>query len=73
MRDSHASGRSLATRSTPASRHPTASLPAAPQPALAMAASTFFFRAVASDGKVRTGSLTGDNEKWSRANCANRG
>ena len=24
---------------------------------------TFFFRAVASDGKVRTGSLTGDNEK----------
>src|SRR5436190_5351295 len=26
-------------------------------------ASTFFFRAVASDGKVRTGSLSGDNEK----------
>ena len=26
-------------------------------------AATFFFRAVASDGKVRTGSLTGDNEK----------
>ena len=24
---------------------------------------TFFFRAVASDGKVRSGSLTGDNEK----------
>ena len=26
-------------------------------------ASTFFFRAVASDGKVRTGSLTGDDDK----------
>jgi general secretion pathway protein F len=26
-------------------------------------ASTFFFRAVASDGKIRSGSLTGDNEK----------
>jgi len=26
-------------------------------------ASTFFFRAVASDGKIRTGSLSGDNEK----------
>jgi len=26
-------------------------------------ASTFFFRAVASDGKIRTGSLTGENEK----------
>jgi type II secretory pathway component PulF len=26
-------------------------------------ASTFFFRAVASDGKVRTGSLSGDNDK----------
>src|SRR5215471_9228105 len=26
-------------------------------------ASTFFFRAVASDGKVRTGSVSGDNEK----------
>jgi general secretion pathway protein F len=26
-------------------------------------ASTFFFRAVASDGKIRTGSLTGDNDK----------
>src|SRR5436190_9368687 len=26
-------------------------------------ASTFFFRAVASDGKVRTGSLAGDDEK----------
>ena len=26
-------------------------------------AATFFFRAVASDGKVRTGSLAGDNEK----------
>ena len=26
-------------------------------------ASTFFFRAVASDGKIRTGSLTGDDEK----------
>src|ERR1019366_4258699 len=26
-------------------------------------AATFFFRAVASDGKVRTGSLSGDNEK----------
>src|SRR5579862_4134686 len=25
--------------------------------------STFFFRAVASDGKIRSGSLTGDNEK----------
>ena len=25
---------------------------------------TFFFRAVASDGKVRSGSLSGDNEKW---------
>jgi general secretion pathway protein F len=25
-------------------------------------ASTFFFRAVASDGKVRTGSLTGEDE-----------
>src|SRR5579862_1219858 len=25
--------------------------------------STFFFRAVASDGKMRSGSLTGDNEK----------
>ena len=24
---------------------------------------TFFFRAVASDGKLRTGSLTGDNDK----------
>ena len=24
---------------------------------------TFFFRAVASDGKVRSGSLSGDNEK----------
>ena len=24
---------------------------------------TFFFRAVASDGRVRSGSLTGDNEK----------
>lgn len=27
-------------------------------------ASTFFFRAVASDGKVRTGSLTGDDDKF---------
>src|SRR5260370_13118108 len=26
-------------------------------------AATFFFRAVASDGKIRTGSLTGDDEK----------
>src|SRR3954452_9215095 len=26
-------------------------------------ATTFFFRAVASDGKLRTGSLTGDNER----------
>ncbi len=26
-------------------------------------AATFFFRAVASDGKIRTGSLTGDNDK----------
>ena len=26
-------------------------------------ATTFFFRAVASDGKIRTGSLTGDNDK----------
>src|SRR5579883_188799 len=26
-------------------------------------ASTFFFRAVASDGKIRTGSLSGENEK----------
>src|ERR1017187_1414047 len=29
----------------------------------ALMAATFFFRAVASDGKVRTGSLAGDNEK----------
>ena len=26
-------------------------------------AATYFFRAVASDGKIRTGSLTGDNDK----------
>ena len=34
---------------------------------------TFFFRAVASDGKVRTGSLTGENENALPASCANRG
>ena len=27
---------------------------------------TFFFRAVASDGKVRTGSLSGENEQRDR-------
>ncbi len=29
-----------------------------------MAATTFFFKAVASDGKMRTGTLAAENEKW---------
>jgi general secretion pathway protein F len=29
-----------------------------------MAATSFFFKAVASDGKMRTGTLTADSEKW---------
>jgi general secretion pathway protein F len=29
-----------------------------------MAATSFFFKAVATDGKMRTGTLTADNEKW---------
>ena len=38
------------------------------------AMATFFFRAVASDGKVRTGSLRGETRQGSsRASCASRG